>query len=96
MCCFGEGDGLGRHQTGHNNCVIHTGIYYRTGSLKAINCVRGARLLKAFCDENGVDYEDCGKVIVATNPEESRPWRNCTAAARPTAYLAWRLSAPKG
>ena len=63
-------DGLGRHQTGHNNCVIHTGIYYRTGSLKARNCVRGARMLKAFCDENGVEYEDCGKVIVATNPEE--------------------------
>ena len=63
-------DGLGRHQTGHNNCVIHTGIYYRTGSLKARNCVRGARLLKAFCDENGVEYEDCGKVIVATNPQE--------------------------
>ena len=63
-------DGLGRHQTGHNNCVIHTGIYYRTGTLKARNCVRGARMLKAFCKENGVDYEDCGKVIVATNTEE--------------------------
>ena len=63
-------DSLGKHQTGHNNCVIHTGIYYRTGSLKARNCVRGARLLKAFCDDNGVEYEDCGKVIVATNPEE--------------------------
>ena len=63
-------DGLGRHQTGHNNCVIHTGIYYRTGTLKAKNCVRGARMLKAFCEENGVEYEDCGKVIVATNPEE--------------------------
>ena len=63
-------DSLGRHQTGHNNCVIHTGIYYRTGSLKARNCVRGARLLKAFCDDNGVEYEDCGKVIVATNSQE--------------------------
>ena len=62
--------GLGRHQTGHNNCCIHTGIYYRTGSLKAKNCVRGARMLKAFCDENGVEYENCGKVIVATNPDE--------------------------
>ncbi len=62
--------GLGRHQTGHNNCCIHTGIYYRTGSLKAKNCVRGARMLKAFCDENGVEYDNCGKVIVATNPQE--------------------------
>ena len=61
---------LGQHQTGHNNCCIHTGIYYRTGSLKARNCVRGARLLKEFCDRNSVDYEDCGKVIVATDESE--------------------------
>lgn len=61
---------LGQHQTGHNNCCIHTGIYYRTGSLKAQNCVRGARLLKDFCDQNGVEYEACGKVIVATNSSE--------------------------
>lgn len=61
---------LGQHQTGHNNCCIHTGIYYRTGSLKARNCVRGARLLKEFCDRYGVHYEDCGKVIVATEDSE--------------------------
>ena len=61
---------LGQHQTGHNNCCIHTGIYYRTGSLKAQNCVRGARLLKQFCNQHGVDYEDCGKVIVATSESE--------------------------
>ena len=61
---------LGQHQTGHNNCCIHTGIYYRTGSLKAQNCVRGARLLKEFCSQNGVAYEDCGKVIVATEESE--------------------------
>lgn len=61
---------LGQHQTGHNNCCIHTGIYYRTGSLKAKNCVRGARLLKEFCNQNGVYYEDCGKVIVATEGSE--------------------------
>ena len=61
---------LGQHQTGHNNCCIHTGIYYRTGSLKARNCVRGARLLKEFCNQNGVEYEDCGKVIVATDESE--------------------------
>ena len=63
-------DSLGRHQTGHNNCVIHTGIYYRPGSLKARNCVRGARMLKDFCYENGVEYEACGKVIVATRESE--------------------------
>ena len=66
-------DALGRHQTAHNNCVIHTGIYYRTGSLKAVNCVRGARMLKRFCDRHGIEYEDCGKIIVATDESELGP-----------------------
>ena len=62
--------GLGRHQTGHNSGVIHAGIYYKPGSHKAKLCVDGVRLLKRFCDENGVPYEDCGKVIVATHAGE--------------------------
>ena len=61
---------LGKHQTGHNNGVIHTGIYYRPGSLKAEYCVRGAQMMKAFCDENGIQYETCGKLIVATDDRE--------------------------
>jgi L-2-hydroxyglutarate oxidase len=63
-------DGIGRHQTGHNSGVIHSGIYYRPGSLKARTCVAGRRALIEFCDENGIPYELCGKVIVATEPEE--------------------------
>ena len=55
---------IATHQTGHNSGVIHSGIYYRPGSLKARNCVEGGRALMAFCDENGIDYELCGKVIV--------------------------------
>ena len=61
---------LGLHQTGRNSGVIHSGIYYRPGSAKALNCWAGRRQLLEFCREHGVDYELCGKVIVATGEEE--------------------------
>src|SRR5262249_27211174 len=61
---------LASHQTGHNSGVIHSGIYYKPGSHKATLCVQGVRLLKEFCDANGVRYENCGKVIVATSESE--------------------------
>ena len=58
------------HQTGHNSGVIHSGLYYRTGSLKAKNCVAGAASMKRFCREHGVAFEECGKLVVATSDEE--------------------------
>jgi len=61
---------LGTHQTGHNSGVIHSGIYYKPGSLKARLCVEGARLMKAFCTEHGIHWEPCGKIIVATDEGE--------------------------
>jgi len=63
-------DRVAAHQTGHNSGVIHSGIYYKTGSLKARNCVAGAASMKRFCQENGIPYEECGKLVVATSDEE--------------------------
>ena len=66
-----EKDGeVAQHQTGHNSGVIHAGIYYAPGSQKANFCSTGGRLLRQFCDERGIEYEMCGKVIVAINDEE--------------------------
>jgi L-2-hydroxyglutarate oxidase len=56
---------VGEHQTGHNSGVLHSGIYYKPGSLKAINCREGTKLMEAFCAEEGIAFEICGKVIVA-------------------------------
>lgn len=61
---------LAHHQTGHNSGVLHSGIYYKPGSLKAINCREGKVAMEQFCSEHGIDYDICGKVIVATSEEE--------------------------
>jgi (S)-2-hydroxyglutarate dehydrogenase len=63
--------GLARHQTGHNSGVIHSGVYYKEGSLKARLCVTGAREMAEFCSRNGIPHEVCGKLIVAANTEEA-------------------------
>lgn len=58
------------HQTGHNSGVIHSGIYYKPGSLKAINCKTGYNQLLRFCEDNGIQYDLCGKIIVAFEEKE--------------------------
>src|SRR6478672_5860447 len=61
---------VGAHQTGHNSGVLHSGIYYKPGSLKAANCRIGKRAMERFCLENGVPHDICGKVIVAVDNAE--------------------------
>ncbi|MFT7676326.1 MAG: L-2-hydroxyglutarate oxidase [Planctomycetota bacterium] len=61
---------VGQHQTGHNSGVLHTGIYYKPGSLKALNCRTGKLAMEAFCREEQIPYESCGKMIVATAEDQ--------------------------
>ncbi|HLT82384.1 MAG TPA: L-2-hydroxyglutarate oxidase [Cyclobacteriaceae bacterium] len=63
-------DRVGRHQTGNNSGVIHSGLYYKPGSLKALNCIRGYNMLVDFCQRHNIPYELCGKIIIATEERE--------------------------
>ncbi|HWJ81996.1 MAG TPA: L-2-hydroxyglutarate oxidase [Nocardioides sp.] len=64
-------DRLAAHQTGHNSGVVHAGIYYRPGTLKAELCARGRLLVRDYCAEHGLPYEECGKLVVAVDPSET-------------------------
>lgn len=67
---FEKEDRVGAHQTGHNSGVVHAGIYYRPGSLKADLCTRGRDLLREYCAEHRLPYDECGKVVVAVDADE--------------------------
>ncbi len=70
LCVLEAEEKLAAHQTGYNSGVIHSGLYYKPGSLKARNCVEGRQKLYEFCKKNNIDHEQCGKVVVATRTEE--------------------------
>ncbi|MEV6492554.1 L-2-hydroxyglutarate oxidase [Actinoplanes sp. NPDC051633] len=61
---------VAKHQTGHNSGVVHAGIYYKPGSLKATLCTRGRDMLKDYCAERGLPYDECGKLVVAVSSED--------------------------
>ena len=63
-------DGIARHQTSHNSGVVHSGIYYRPGTLRAKLCVSGVGMIRQFCEEHGIAYQQVGKVVVATDAAE--------------------------
>lgn len=62
--------GVGQHQTGHNSGVIHSGLYYKPGSLKAVNCRVGYQEMLEFCRQHSIPHDICGKIVVATSPNE--------------------------
>lgn len=68
---FEKEDRLAAHQTGHNSGVVHAGLYYEPGSLKATLCRRGVQLLQEFTQEHGIAYDECGKIVVALDDQES-------------------------
>jgi L-2-hydroxyglutarate oxidase LhgO len=67
---FEKEEGLARHQTGRNSGVVHAGIYYKPGSLKAELCTRGRSMLREFCADRDLPYVECGKLVVAVDPAE--------------------------
>jgi (S)-2-hydroxyglutarate dehydrogenase len=70
VCVFERETAVAAHQSSHNSGVIHAGIYYAPGSLKARLCVEGARELYGYCDQRGIAIERCGKTIIATDDRE--------------------------
>src|SRR5437763_4019420 len=82
---------LAQHQTAHNSGVVHAGIYYPPGSLKARLCRRGLTLLRDFCAERGLPYDACGKVVVAKDESELEPLRRLEerATANGVPRLRW-------
>lgn len=83
--------GIGNGTSSRNSEVIHAGIYYPEGSLKAQLCVRGRQLLYAYCDCHGVPYRRCGKFIVATTPEQAATLEQLQAAGRVNGVPELRL-----
>ena len=73
---------VGLHQTGHNSGVVHAGIYYAPGSLKARLCRRGGELLRAYCAERGLPLRECGKLVVALDESELERLRELERRAK--------------
>lgn len=86
---------VGAHQSGHNSGVIHSGVYYKPGSMKARTCVPGAAAMVEFCREHGVKYDICGKVIVATSVEEVARLRDLLERGRANGVEGLRMLRPE-
>lgn len=89
-------DRLAGHQTGHNSGVAHAGLYYEPGGLKARLCRRGVGLLREFCTDKGLAYEECGKLVVALDREEERRLAGIFARATANCVPGVELLGPEG
>jgi len=87
--------GVARHQSGHNSGVIHSGVYYKPGSLKAQLCVEGAAAMVQFCREHGLAHEVCGKVIVATTEAELPALKNLLQNGTTNGLVGLELIGPE-
>jgi L-2-hydroxyglutarate oxidase len=94
VCVLEREAGLATHQTGHNSGVIHAGVYYQPGSLKARLCVEGARELYAFCEAHAIPHERCGKLILATTRRELGPLAALERRARRSGVPGLRAVGP--
>jgi L-2-hydroxyglutarate oxidase LhgO len=88
-------DRVARHQSGHNSGVIHSGVYYKPGSLKARLCVSGAASMVEFCREHGIAHEVCGKVIVATHADELPRLEELRRRGQATGLAGLRMIGPE-
>ena len=89
-------DRLAAHQSGHNSGVVHAGLYYPPGSLKARLCRRGVGLLREFCAEQELDYLECGKVLIARDTEEHTRLQAITERAQANGVPGVELVGPAG
>jgi L-2-hydroxyglutarate oxidase LhgO len=87
--------GPGRHQSGHNSGVLHAGVYYQPGSLKAQLCVEGKTMMERFAEENGIPYERCGKLIVALRDDELRRLDDLEARGNANGVPGLRMVGPQ-
>ncbi|MGH9115832.1 MAG: L-2-hydroxyglutarate oxidase [Acidimicrobiales bacterium] len=86
---------VARHQTSHNSGVVHAGLYYKPGSLKALLCAKGRDMLRRFCEEHALAYEACGKVVVAVTQAELPALKEIEARARSAGVPGLRWLEPR-
>lgn len=96
VCVLERDDRIAAHQTSHNSGVIHAGVYYAPGSLKARLCREGARQMREFCESRGLPVQACGKLIIATGPEELPRLDDLEHRARANGVPGLRRLGPDG
>ena len=94
LVVFEKEHALARHQTARNSGVVHAGLYYTPGSLRSTLCQVGGRMLRSFCADRGLPFNECGKLVVALNDEEAENLRSLHARAVENGLMSVRLVSP--